>query len=452
MEREAAAALGELRAVELIYEKATYPELAYMFKHALTHDVAYESLLKQTRRVLHRRAGEAIEELYRDRLPEFYETLAWHFGHGEVWPKAAEYLLAAADKTRGRFAYAQAARFCRDAIGILERHRGATSDLARAFEALGDLESLLGDLEAANQAFDRALESLGTAAARARVVNKRHRPGSVVRDGARIVYYEHGTGEPTLLFLHPIVYGLATFQPVVEVLAQEHRVVTVDPRGVGRSDPLPGRPYFLAECVEDARAVIEAIGGRPVVAVGLSSGGNVGMHLAASYPHLVAKLVTLGTPPCPVLAPDSPVPKTNQEWRLEFGDLVQAGDYRGAIDIFLGKVFSEPGAHTLMEQTARVWRETPRPALDNFFTVADPGYDIRPLLPTLRVPTLVLHGAEDRLIPPEAGPWIAARIPGAQLYLFEGQGHSPQYRVPAEFAHVLRSFLLTGRLPAPLSR
>jgi predicted ATPase len=55
MEREGSRALGELRAVELIYEKSVYPELAYMFKHALTHDVAYESLLRGRRRALHRR-------------------------------------------------------------------------------------------------------------------------------------------------------------------------------------------------------------------------------------------------------------------------------------------------------------------------------------------------------------------------------------------------------------
>jgi hypothetical protein len=82
---EAKQALGELRAVELIYQKATSPELEYMFKHALTHDVAYESLLR--RRALHRRVGEVIEAPYADRLPEFYETLAWHYVHGETWSR-----------------------------------------------------------------------------------------------------------------------------------------------------------------------------------------------------------------------------------------------------------------------------------------------------------------------------------------------------------------------------
>ena len=72
-----------------------------MFKHALTHDVAYESLLVQRRKQLHRTIGLAIEELYADRLAEHYETLAHHFHRAEDWPRAFEYLVKAADKARG---------------------------------------------------------------------------------------------------------------------------------------------------------------------------------------------------------------------------------------------------------------------------------------------------------------------------------------------------------------
>src|SRR5207247_1456453 len=113
--QDARQALGELRAVELIYQKSAFPELAYLFKHALTHDVAYESLLKQHRRALHRRAGEVIEDLYAERLSEFYEALAGHYLQGEVWPRAVEYCLKAAGKARAHYAYRQAIRQCEDA-------------------------------------------------------------------------------------------------------------------------------------------------------------------------------------------------------------------------------------------------------------------------------------------------------------------------------------------------
>ena len=77
------AVVSELRALELIYQKAAHPELAFMFKHALTHDVAYESVLVRRRKALHRIVGSAIEELYSDRLAEHYEALAHHFALGE---------------------------------------------------------------------------------------------------------------------------------------------------------------------------------------------------------------------------------------------------------------------------------------------------------------------------------------------------------------------------------
>ncbi|MFV1979485.1 MAG: AAA family ATPase, partial [Myxococcota bacterium] len=83
--------VGELRALELIYEKASHPELAYMFKHALTHDVAYESMLVQRRKTLHRVVGTAIEELYPDRIQEHYEALAHHFSESEDWERAFQY-------------------------------------------------------------------------------------------------------------------------------------------------------------------------------------------------------------------------------------------------------------------------------------------------------------------------------------------------------------------------
>jgi class 3 adenylate cyclase/tetratricopeptide (TPR) repeat protein len=108
--------VGELRALELIYEKSGVPELAYMFKHALTHDVAYGSLLGQRRREHHRLIGLATEELYADRLPEYWETLAHHFYRAEDWPRAFAYLVKAADKALAAFANSEAVYFYAHAL------------------------------------------------------------------------------------------------------------------------------------------------------------------------------------------------------------------------------------------------------------------------------------------------------------------------------------------------
>src|SRR5258708_12295990 len=92
--------LRGLKALEIIYEQGLLQEPAYVFKHAVIQDVAYNSLLRERRRELHRAVGEAIEELYADRLGEHYEELAHHFVNGEAWDKALEYLVRSGDPAR----------------------------------------------------------------------------------------------------------------------------------------------------------------------------------------------------------------------------------------------------------------------------------------------------------------------------------------------------------------
>jgi class 3 adenylate cyclase/tetratricopeptide (TPR) repeat protein len=110
-----------LKTLELIYEKTFFPELAYMFKHALTHDVAYSTLLVERRKLLHGIVAAAIEELYPDRLAEHYETLAHHFVRAEHWDKALDYLDKAGDKAAAAFANDEAVKFYDSAIEICDR-------------------------------------------------------------------------------------------------------------------------------------------------------------------------------------------------------------------------------------------------------------------------------------------------------------------------------------------
>jgi class 3 adenylate cyclase/pimeloyl-ACP methyl ester carboxylesterase len=449
-EHEAAQALGELRAVELIYEKTLFPELAYMFKHALTHDVAYASLLRQRRKALHQRVGAVIEELYADRLPEFYETLAWHYAQGEIWPQALDYRLKAADQARARFAYPEAIAHCTEALTILERHDGPTDAILRTHEGLGDLQSLVGQVELANQAYDRALEVVDAPTTRQRIVNKYHRLGTAVRHGARIAYYAHGSGEPTLLLMFPAMYSKTMWQPIVEVLCQEFRVIVVEPRGAGRSDPIAAT-YFLRDHVEDACAVVEATGNRPVVFVGISAAGALAVHFATAYPHLVDKLVLVGARPALDVYEALHIERDPEEMRQreqrhqERRAMLQAGDYEHAIRSFLPIIYSEPGSRNLIEVLTHNALEAQPKTIVDFFTVNDPGRELRPLLPTLRAPTLVLHGEEDRGIPVAAGRYLADHIPGAQFYLFKGRGHVPMFTATTEFAQVVRNFIRTGR-------
>ena len=112
--------LQALKALEFIYERSIYPELAYMFKHALTHDVAYNSLLVQRRKVLHHMVAMAIEELYAERLPEFYEMLAYHYEQGEMWEKALGYLVQAGQKAQKAYANQEALGYYDRALAVSE--------------------------------------------------------------------------------------------------------------------------------------------------------------------------------------------------------------------------------------------------------------------------------------------------------------------------------------------
>ena len=148
----------DLRSLELIYEKALHPELAYMFKHALTHDVAYESVVAERRQRLHGTIGSAIEELYADRLAEHVETLAHHFGRAEDWPRALAYLEQSADKAAEAHANRAVVAHCRTALAIAARPVVAADDALRAgFEArMGLAYCYLNDFVASAAAYEDA--------------------------------------------------------------------------------------------------------------------------------------------------------------------------------------------------------------------------------------------------------------------------------------------------------
>ena len=111
--------LTHLQAAEFLYETSLFPDLEYTFKHALTHEVAYGSLLHERQRALHARIVEAIETLYPDRLIEQVERLAHHAARGEVWGKALTYLRQAGAKADARSAIREAASYFEQALTAL---------------------------------------------------------------------------------------------------------------------------------------------------------------------------------------------------------------------------------------------------------------------------------------------------------------------------------------------
>jgi class 3 adenylate cyclase/tetratricopeptide (TPR) repeat protein len=111
--------LAHLQAAEFLYETRLFPEINYTFKHGLTHQVAYESLLQERRRALHARIVEALEALTGDRLAEQVERLAHHALRGEVWDKALAYFRQAGEKALARSAHPEAVGYFEQALSAL---------------------------------------------------------------------------------------------------------------------------------------------------------------------------------------------------------------------------------------------------------------------------------------------------------------------------------------------
>ena len=121
--------LTHLQAAEFLYKTRLFPEIEYTFKHALTHQVAYESLLQERRRALHARIVEALEALAGDRVAEQVERLAHHALRGEVWEKALAYCRQAGEKALARSAY-------REAVGSFEQALSALRHLPERRDTL----------------------------------------------------------------------------------------------------------------------------------------------------------------------------------------------------------------------------------------------------------------------------------------------------------------------------
>jgi class 3 adenylate cyclase/predicted ATPase len=112
--------LSHLQAGEFIYERPAFPDVEYTFKHALTQEVAYNSLLQERRKILHERTAGAIEAVYRSRLEDHYSTLAHHYSRSGNTQKAVEYLQLAGQQAVQRSAHAEAIEHLTTALGLLK--------------------------------------------------------------------------------------------------------------------------------------------------------------------------------------------------------------------------------------------------------------------------------------------------------------------------------------------
>ena len=174
-EEELRRELGQLQAAEFVYETRLFPDLEYTFKHALTHEVAYGSVLQERRRTIHAKIVEAIERLYPDRLAEQVELLAHHAFHGEVWDKAVSYSRQAGAKAANRSAHSEAVTYLQQALEALKHRPENRQTLKQAIDIRLELRNSLQPL--GEQA--KLLERMREAEALAESLNDQGRLGQV---------------------------------------------------------------------------------------------------------------------------------------------------------------------------------------------------------------------------------------------------------------------------------
>jgi tetratricopeptide (TPR) repeat protein len=209
--------LIHLPAAEFLYETRLFPEREYTFKHALTHEVAYETLLQERRRALHARIVEALEAAAGDRVAEPVERLAHHALRGEVWDKGLLYGRQAGEKVLARSAHREAVGYFEQALSAL-RHLPEQHDTRQ--QAI-DLRLALGRALRPWSDWGRILAYLHEAEALAAALDDPHRLGQVALHLSRHFYFRGEYDESRAAARHALALATADGDGVLAAQANQ---------------------------------------------------------------------------------------------------------------------------------------------------------------------------------------------------------------------------------------
>ena len=252
-------------------------------------------------------------------------------------------------------------------------------------------------------------------------------------DGVSIAYQTLGEGPIDLVVVPGWVSNLDAFweEPAVEAfyrrLASFSRLILFDKRGTGLSDRVAELPSLEVR-MDDVRAVLDAVGSERAAVLGYSEGGPMCALFAATYPERTSALVMVGSFARVMQAPDYPFGRS-QERNDEF--LMEIERNWGkpvGIDV---RAPSRIGDERFRQWWARFLRASASPSAAATLLRMNAQIDVRPVLPSIGVPTLVLHSVGDRTIAVENGRYLARTIPGAKLVELPGEDHVP-YLTDAE--------------------
>ena len=255
-------------------------------------------------------------------------------------------------------------------------------------------------------------------------------------DGVRLAVTRAGDGPPLVLLGGFVGDGLTTWRWQIEALSASYTVVTWDAPGSGGSSDVPEhfRLPDYADCLAGMVAALELE--KPVV-VGLSFGGALAIEFFRRHPARVRALFLAGayagwSGSLPPEAVASRLQTSLEASRLPRADFVS---------VMLPSMFSASAPADRVADIAASIATSFRPAGFRAMARASAEADLRDVLPTIDVPTVVLHGTQDVRAPREVAEALAAAIPAARLVVLDGVGHASCVEAPALFTAELRSFL-----------
>lgn len=249
--------------------------------------------------------------------------------------------------------------------------------------------------------------------------------------GLRLHYRIDGPSDGMpVVFANSLGTDFRLWDQIMPLLPQGLRILRFDKRGHGLSD-LPAGPYSMGGLVHDVEQLMDALGFRDTVFVGLSIGGMIAQGLAAKRLDLVRAMVLSNT---------GAKIGTREMWQGRI-DAVNAGGLEAVVDATMDRWFSKPFQQT---QEFHAWRNlflrTPAEGWTGC-GAAIAGTDFYSTTAALRLPTLGIAGSEDGSTPPDLVRETAELVPGAQFELIRGAGHLPCVEKPEKYAAILSDFL-----------
>ncbi|HEY6403172.1 MAG TPA: alpha/beta fold hydrolase [Blastocatellia bacterium] len=274
--------------------------------------------------------------------------------------------------------------------------------------------------------------------------------------GVNIAYQVIGEGPLDLVFVMGWVSHLEyswqepSFARFLTRLASFSRLILFDKRGTGLSDPVPlSELPTLEQRVTDVQAVMDAVGSKRAALLGVSEGGPMCGLFAATHPERTESLVMIGSYARRLWAEDYPWGPTERE-RADFMYEMKR-DWGGPIGIE-ERAPSMAGDPQFREWWGTYLRMGASPAAAMALTRMNAEVDVRSVLPSIRVPALVIHRKDDACLPVEGGRFVASRIPGAKYVELEGKDHLPFAGDQDEILDEIEEFLTGARAGAGAER